>query len=109
MAEGGAGGWKSALNYVAPRIKMIAIKDFYWDKGAQGWEPRDCPLGQGMVDWKYYFKTLSQVGFQGPISLHVEYDIAGATAKAKEENTLLAIEQDFDYLKARVREAFGAA
>jgi len=109
VAEGGGAGWKIALNLVAPRIKMIAVKDSYWEKTSKGWRQVNCPLGEGMVDWKAYFKTLRQASFQGPISLHLEYEIAGATTAAQEENTLVAAQKDLDFLKARLREAYAGA
>jgi sugar phosphate isomerase/epimerase len=108
VAEGGVGGWKIATNLVSRRLKMVAVKDFYWEKTArEGWKDVNCPLGQGMVDWKYFFKAIARAGFQGPISLHLEYDIPGATSAAKEENTLAAAAQDLEFLQARVTEAYG--
>lgn len=75
VAEGGGAGWKIALNLAAPRLKMVAIKDCYWEKNPRGgWRQRFCPLGEGMVDWKYFFGALAKVGFSGPISLHIEYE-----------------------------------
>ncbi len=110
VAEGGVGGWKIATNLVLPRLKMIAVKDFYWEKTAtKGWQDINCPLGEGMVDWKYFFKTVAAAGFQGPISLHLEYEIPGSTTAAKEENTLAATQRDLEFLQARVREAYGEA
>jgi L-ribulose-5-phosphate 3-epimerase len=105
VAEGGVAGWKMALNLAAPRIKMIAVKDSYWEKTSKGWRQVNCPLGQGMVDWKAYFKALREANFQGPISLHLEYEIPGATTAAQEENTLAAAQRDFEFLKARLQEA----
>ncbi|HEX5084456.1 MAG TPA: sugar phosphate isomerase/epimerase family protein [Blastocatellia bacterium] len=106
VAEGGVAGWKIALNLAAPRIKMIAVKDSYWEKSNKGWRQVNCPLGQGMVDWRAYFKALRQAHFHGPISLHLEYDIPGATKAAVEENTLAAAQRDFEFLKARLQEAY---
>lgn len=106
VAEGGVAGWKVALNLVSPRLKMVAVKDFYWERTTKGWHEKNCPLGQGMVNWKYYFKTLAQIGFQGPISLHLEYDIPGATTAAVEENTILAAQRDLKFLKAHIQEAY---
>lgn len=100
FAEGGAGAWKSALLHIAPRIKMVAVKDFYWEKTAKGWRIKDCPLGEGMVDWNFVFKTLSQRKFQGPISIHIEYDIQGKTPSEKENNILLAAKRDLEFIKA---------
>lgn len=106
VVEGGGAGWKIATNLVAPRLKMIAVKDFYWEKSSKGWRIQNCPLGEGMVDWKQYFKLLRQANFHGPISLHLEYEIAGASAAAKEENTIAAAQRDLEFLKARISEAY---
>jgi L-ribulose-5-phosphate 3-epimerase len=107
VTEGGSAGWKIAFNLAAPRIFMIATKDFIWARTLQGrWEQKMVPLGEGMVDWTAYFKLLAKLNYQGPISLHVEYDIPGATAKEREENTVAAVKRDFAFLKARIREAY---
>ncbi len=104
VTEGGAGGWKIALNLVARRIKMIAVKDFYWEKTASGWKPRMCTLGQGMVNWTEFFAALFTAGFAGPISLHLEYEIPGATASARRENTLSAADRDLGFLRKCLKE-----
>jgi sugar phosphate isomerase/epimerase len=106
VAEGGVGGWKASLNLAAPRIKMIAVKDSYWEKSSKGWVQVNCPLGQGMVDWKTYFKTLRQANFHGPISLHLEYEIPGATKAAQEDNTMAAAKRDFEFLKTQLQGAY---
>jgi sugar phosphate isomerase/epimerase len=61
-----------------------------------------------MVDWTYFLNALAAGGFQGPISLHLEYDVAGETRAAKENNILAALHRDLEFLKARLREAYGA-
>lgn len=106
VAEGGGSAWKVALNLVAPRIKMVAVKDFYWEKTSQGWREKNCPLGQGMVDWSYFFSTLAKAGFQGPVSLHIEYEIPGESASAREENTLEAARKDLQFLKKTMQAAY---
>jgi L-ribulose-5-phosphate 3-epimerase len=108
VVEGGGAGWKIAFNMIAPRLKMIAVKDFYWEKTAKGWKVINCPLGEGMVDWKAYFKLLRQANFAGPISLHLEYEIGGATKVAVEENTLAAAQRDLAFVQARYKEVFAA-
>jgi sugar phosphate isomerase/epimerase len=104
-SEGGVAGWKIALMLAAPRVKMVAIKDFFWEKGPKGWQTRMCPLGEGMVDWKGCWSILAAAGFAGPVSLHLEYEIPGQGAKL-EENTLGAAERDLAFLRARIREAY---
>ncbi len=107
VTEGGSAGWKIAFNLAAPRIFMIAIKDFVWAKTEKGtWRQKMCPLGEGMVDWPAYFRLLANMSYQGPISLHVEYEIPGAFPKEKLNNTIAAVKKDFAFLKARIAEAY---
>src|SRR5258708_5777067 len=106
VVEGGDGGWRTPFNLVAPRRAMIALKDFFWDKPPAGWRQHDCPMGEGMVNWKAYFAMLAKAGFHGPASLHLEYGVPGATPEAREENTLVAAAKDLAFVKARVAEAY---
>ena len=106
VVEGGGAGWKAAFNLIAPRLKMIAVKDFYWEKRGSVWRIVDCPLGQGMVDWKTYCALLRQARFNGPVSIHLEYEIPGETPAAKQENTLAAAERDLNFIRARLKEAY---
>lgn len=106
VVEGGDGGWRAALNRVAPRLKMVAIKDFFWEKTPGGWRQRNCPLGQGMVDWTGFFAALASAAFQGPVSLHLEYDLPGETPAAQQESTLLAAARDLAFLKKHLAEAY---
>ena len=79
-AEGGAQGWRIAANLVMPRMKMMAVKDFYWKKTeAEGWRETTCPLGEGMCKHKDLLRMAAEGGFHGPISLHVEYQIPGVS------------------------------
>ncbi len=99
-AEGGGVGWKVALQRIAPRMFMTAIKDFTWEKRGDAWRERWCPLGQGMVDFNYYFRELARAGFHGPVSLHIEYRVDGGP-----ENLIAAAKRDYDYLVKIMREA----
>jgi sugar phosphate isomerase/epimerase len=107
LVEGGDAGWRVALELVAPRLKMVAIKDFYWEKSGGRWRQHNCPLGEGMVEWKPFCAALAKASFHGPASLHLEYDVSGATPAARQENTLAAAARDLEFLKARLAEAYG--
>ena len=106
VVEGGDGGWRTAFSLAAPRLPMIALKDFYWEKAATGWRIKNCPMGEGMVNWKAYFAMLAKAGFHGPTSLHLEYEIPGATPEAVEANTIAAAVKDLAFIKARLAEAY---
>lgn len=72
--EGGLWNWQGSLEIAVTRLKMVAVKDFYWKKNAKGkWDLEWCPLGEGMVDWPKVFSRLAKAGFTGPITLHTEY------------------------------------
>src|SRR5581483_2800699 len=73
-AEGGVGGWSVSLRLVLPRLKMITLRDFYWQKTGGKWQMTMCPMGEGMVDWPAVFSALAQARFSGPVSLHVDYN-----------------------------------
>jgi sugar phosphate isomerase/epimerase len=96
-AEGGLGGWSIALRMVLPRLKMVALKDFYWEKAGAKWNMKMCPLGEGMVDWIRVFSMLAAGRFTGPLSLHVEYDPADMPA---------AIARDYAFAKKQIEAAY---
>jgi sugar phosphate isomerase/epimerase len=94
VAEGGGGAWKAATHLVVPRLKMVAVKDFFWQKGAQGWRIENCPLGEGQVDWTWIGSALRDARFAGPISVHLEYEIPGSTPQERTRRTLEAARRD---------------
>lgn len=96
-AEGGEGGWKISLRLALPRFKMVALKDFYWEKSGGRWKMQMCPMGQGMVDWPQFFSIIHAARFTGPISVHVEYEPADIQA---------AIARDFEFVRKQVDSAY---
>ena len=45
--EGGLGGHDVTLRLALPRLKMVAVKDFFWRKEPSGWKSTWCPYGPG--------------------------------------------------------------
>lgn len=72
--EGGLAGWLMGMDMLSDRIVMVAVKDFGWFKTERGWVARTVPLGEGLVPWSRVFEILKTIGFEGPVSLHSEYD-----------------------------------
>jgi sugar phosphate isomerase/epimerase len=99
VIEGGLFNWRVSLDIAQPRMKMSAIKDFYWEKANGKWRTRWCPLGEGMVPWAEIFAAYAKAGFAGPVSLHLEYP-------GGEE--LSAIQKDLEFMKKQVAAAYGA-
>ncbi|MEO9513496.1 MAG: sugar phosphate isomerase/epimerase family protein [Flavobacteriaceae bacterium] len=77
MAEGGY-SWQNGLKLLQEHIKVIVLKDFKWGKVNGKWEAINTPIGDGMVDFISYFKTLKKYGLNPPVSLHLEYPLGGA-------------------------------
>jgi sugar phosphate isomerase/epimerase len=69
--------WQNGLRLIEPQIKTIAIKDFKWENKNGAWVVQDTPIGQGMVDFKTYFRLLKQYKVNVPVSLHFEYPLEG--------------------------------
>jgi L-ribulose-5-phosphate 3-epimerase len=90
--EGGLGGHEISQRLVTPRLKMVAMKDFYWKKDGE-WKPVWCPMGEGTVNWKQVFGELGKAGYAGPLSLHLEYD-EGMNVAAR----VAAVRKDLAYI-----------
>ncbi|MCW3107812.1 MAG: Xylose isomerase domain protein barrel [Segetibacter sp.] len=75
--EGGL-SWQNGLRLLHPHIKTIPVKDFKWEKINGEWKVEGTPMGEGMVDFKAYFKLLKQYNINVPVSLHMEYPLGGA-------------------------------
>ena len=73
--EGGL-AWPINFRLIAPHVITIIAKDFRWTKTNGDWKVVNCPLGEGMVDFPYYFKQVKKAQIPGPISLHLEYPLA---------------------------------
>src|SRR5580658_265434 len=97
-AEGGEAGWNIAMRMALPRIKMVALKDFYWEKVNGKWTMRMCPIGEGMVNWHEVFALLASAHFAGPLSLHLEYQPAD----------MAAIARDLAFVKKQVAAAYAS-
>lgn len=82
--EGGFGGWINSFRIIGPHLRGIAVKDFLWAKNARGeWQPDWVPLGKGMVRFPQFFAMVKQSNFDGPVQLHFEYPLGGASEGRK--------------------------
>jgi sugar phosphate isomerase/epimerase len=83
-----ANSWIAGLNLLKNNISSIAIKDFRWEVSGKKASVVSVPLGEGLVDFDLYFKTLKELQIIAPITLHVEYPMLSAT-----EEKLSLVEQ----------------
>jgi L-ribulose-5-phosphate 3-epimerase len=115
--EGGVEGWRIAANLVIPRLKMMGVKDFIWRKTEKkGWQPTNCPLGQGMCKYAELLKMVAATDFHGPVSLHMEYEIPRvsnnqgiALSRETDDQVMVAAQRDLETLKALLRTAYAGA
>ena len=103
ITEGGR-NWPDGFRLISPQIRALAFKDFKWAEIDGKWKLVSTPIGQGMVDFKRYFRMLKDAGMNYPVSLHCEYDLGGAEKGKKaptmpKEEILAAIKKDVDNIK----------
>ena len=72
--EGGINGWEIGLDLLSERLVMLAVKDYRWvERNGRGVKPQWCPLAVGVTPWPQLLKHLHTLGYDGPVSLHCEY------------------------------------
>lgn len=73
--EGGLTGWRMGMDLLRENTRIVAVKDFGWFKGVnKGWGVEIVPLSEGLVPWTEVFQYLRKMEFDGPVSLHSEYE-----------------------------------
>lgn len=100
----GNNSWPIALEYIAPFIHSIDIKDAQWSNSNGNWNLKYVPLGKGGVDFKKFFQLMRKFKVNVPFSLHLEYDLGGAEVGAKNisipaKDVISAIKEDLKTLK----------
>ncbi|GAF03307.1 sugar phosphate isomerase/epimerase family protein [Saccharicrinis fermentans] len=82
MVEGGL-SWPNGLRLLKDHIKTMVLKDVKWGRVNGKWKLVNVPIGEGMVDFNTYFKSLKEDGLQPPVSLHLEYPLGGAESGSR--------------------------
>ena len=82
MVEG-AESWENGFKLVHQRIQTLSLKDYRWQHKDGKGVIEDVPIGEGMIDFKSYFKLLKQHRINVPVSLHIEYPLGGAEKGSK--------------------------
>lgn len=100
--EGGKMGWNLSFRRVMPRLVMVALKDFIWEKSDKGWRTHWVPLGEGMVNWDAAIPLLKSATFSGPISMHIEYDPGGKTKTERYDRALESAARDLRFLRGKL-------
>jgi len=109
VVEGGT-SWPLGLKLLSPHTKITAIKDFRWAKIGGAWKLQNCPLGEGMVDFKKYFKMVKDLQIEGPVSVHFEYPMPGEGdenlgLEQHRQETMAVMKKDLETLRSMLKEA----
>jgi len=99
VLEGGLAGWIMGLDLLKEKIRIVAIKDYAWFKVGEKWEAHTVPIGHGMVPWKKFFEILKDIGFNGPISVHSEYNESLHPELYSLEKIVEQTKEDLKYIK----------
>jgi sugar phosphate isomerase/epimerase len=92
MEAGSAAAWEPALRAALPRLAAVALSDI-----ALNPKPQPRPMGEGVIDWKKFFATLSAARFHGPVSMYRDYET---------QSEVKAMMKDLAFVRARVEEAW---
>ncbi len=79
--EGSYGSWQTNSRLMAPKVKMMAVKDYVTGEGPK---PVWVPLGEGRVEIVEILSIMRKSGFHGPISIHIEYKVESDDAMIEE-------------------------
>ncbi len=101
--------WITALHLLAGNIGSLAIKDFTWDVTGGQSKVKKLPLGEGIVDFDLYFKTLKKLGIVAPITLHVEHELLSTAEEGlsllQQQKILVAkLKADVDFIRRKLAE-----
>jgi sugar phosphate isomerase/epimerase len=100
--EGGKVAWNLNFRRAAPRIFVLGIKDYVWEKASSGWRTRWVPLGEGMMQWPAVFDLIRATNFPGPISLHMEYVSTQGSLQDRYRQSVDATTRDVKFLRERL-------
>jgi sugar phosphate isomerase/epimerase len=101
--EGGKVAWNLNFRRATPRIFILGIKDYVWEKTPTGWRTRWVPLGEGMMQWDAVFNLIHSITFPGPISLHMEYVSTEGSLRERYDRSMEATARDVKFLRDRLR------
>lgn len=104
LSESGPSGWEMGIDLLSEYIRLVAVKNFRWLRvtdertGKKRWEIRMFPLKEEVVPWPKFFGLLKKIDFDGPVSVHSEYE------RLNFEELIRQTKEDLKYLKWVLRE-----
>jgi sugar phosphate isomerase/epimerase len=113
-AEGGMSGWRIGMDLLTPWINLVAIKDMAYVHhadpalGKERWLTRMVPLTDGLVPWPEVFAHLRDIGFDGTVSLHSEYQGSHSWRDLTLPELIAQTRVDLGYVKGVIAGTWGA-
>lgn len=104
-AEGSMSGWRQGMDLLAPHLALVAVKAMDWVKstdpatGDALWRTRMVPLREGAVRWREVFAILKQLGYDGPVSFHSEYQGSHSWRDLTVAELIEQTREDFAYIR----------
>lgn len=93
--------YEVGLAMVKDYLSLVALKDAIYTKGEANGElvdkPKFVPLGKGLVPWKKFFTLLSDAGYDGPLSIHGEYEYVEKKIRDK------WVKEDLEFIRGVLR------
>lgn len=109
--EGAASGWKLGVDLLQDYISTVAVKTFglYPEKDAEHgdtrWVEKLVPLREGMVRWREVFACLKQLGWDGVVTFHSEYQGRQSWRDLTVPQLIDQTHEDLAYLRPIIRSA----
>src|SRR5690554_6665189 len=100
----GSSSWILALHLLKNNIGSLAIKDFTWDVSTGKARVESVPLGDNIVDFELFFKTIKELNIVAPITLHAEYPLFSKEEEnlpllQKQKVIVAKIKKDVDFIR----------
>lgn len=101
---GGPNSWRFIMHLLGKNIGSLAIKDFTWHIENGKANVVNVPLGEGIVDFDLYFKTIRELQINVPFTLHVEYPLfssqeEGLPPGEKQKIIVRKIKKDIEFIR----------
>lgn len=113
--EGGASGWMLGIDLLQQYLSMVAVKTFGFfpekkpETGETIWHHKLVPLRDGIVRWPAVFRCLKQLGWDGVVTLHSEYQGSHSWRDLTVPELVAQTREDLAYLRPVIRAAGYAA
>ena len=108
VTEGNA-SWVIAQRLLSKNMGSLAIKDFTWGISGKKAKVVSTPLGEGIVDFELFFRTIKELNIVAPITLHIEYPFLSAEEEnlpllQKQKIIVSILKKDADFIRLKLNQ-----